>query len=67
MQGTVHIREELVLEAHPDGPYMLLGREGKLGSVRVYLGKVRHLAGAICAMAAQIAGLIVGDDRPGNG
>jgi hypothetical protein len=29
MQDTTYIADELVLEPHPDGPYILLRREGK--------------------------------------
>ena len=41
MQDTIYIRDELVLEAHPDGPYILLRREGEPGSVQVRLNEVR--------------------------
>jgi len=44
MQHTIYIADELVLEAHPDGPYILLRREGQPGAVRVYLNEVRYLA-----------------------
>lgn len=56
-----------MLEAHPEGPYILLRREGEPGSVRVYLKEVRYLADAVCAMAAQTAGLAAGDDESGDG
>jgi len=42
----------VVLEAHPDGPYILLRREGEPGSVRVHLNEVRYLAEAMCTTAA---------------
>ena len=45
----------VVLEAHPDGPYILLRREGEPGSVRVHLNEVRYLADALCSMAAEMA------------
>jgi hypothetical protein len=32
MQNTIYIRDELVLEAHPEGPYILLRREGESGT-----------------------------------
>ena len=64
MQHTIYIRDELVLEAHPDGPYILLRREGEPGSVRVYLNEVRYLADALCSMAAEVAGVVVGDEEP---
>jgi hypothetical protein len=66
-KDTIHIRDELMLEAHPEGPYILLRREGEPGSVRVYLKEVRYLADAVCAMAAQTAGLAAGDDESGDG
>ena len=46
MRPTIHIRDELVLEAHleADEPHILLRREGEPGSVRVHLNEVRHLA-----------------------
>jgi hypothetical protein len=61
MQHTIYIADELVLEAHPDGPHILLRREGEPGSVRVYLHKVRYLADALCSMTGEMAGVIVGD------
>lgn len=66
MQRTIYIRDELVLEAHPDGSYILLRREGEPGSVCVYLNEVRYLTDATCSMAAKMAGLIVGDEEPGS-
>jgi len=57
VNDTICIRDELVLEAHPDGPYILLRREGEPGTVRVYLNGVRYLADAMCSMAAEMAGL----------
>ncbi|HUT16135.1 MAG TPA: hypothetical protein VMY98_07830 [Anaerolineae bacterium] len=45
----------VVLEAHPDGPYILLRREGEPGSVRVHLNEVRYLAEAMCTTAAAVA------------
>ena len=41
MQPIIYTRGELVLEACPDGPYILLRREGEPGSVRIYLDEVR--------------------------
>ena len=52
---TIYIRDELALEAHPDGPYILLRREGEPGTVRVCLNEVRYLADALCSMAAEMA------------
>jgi hypothetical protein len=66
MQDVIYIREELVLEAHPDGRYILLRREGEPGVVRIYLNEVRHLADAMCAMAAGMAGLLAVDSEPGD-
>jgi hypothetical protein len=52
-----------VLETHPDGPYILLRREGGPGAVRIYLTEVRHLADAVCEMAAEMAvRILVGND-----
>jgi hypothetical protein len=34
MQHTTYIADELVLEVHPDGPYILLRREGEPGAAR---------------------------------
>jgi hypothetical protein len=65
MQDTIYIADELVLEAHPDGPYILLRREGEPGSVRVHLHEVRYLADALCSMAAGVVGMIVGDEDSG--
>ena len=62
VQDIIFIADELVLEAHPDGPYILLRREGEPGSVRVYLDEVRYLADALCSMAAEVARAIVGDE-----
>jgi len=50
------------LEAHPEGLYILLRRDGEPASVRVYLNEVRYLADALCSMAAGMAGHVVGDD-----
>ena len=55
MQPIIYIRGELVLEAHPDGPYILLRREGELGSVRVHLNEVRYLADVLWSMTAEVA------------
>ena len=41
MQPIIYTRGELVLEAHPDGPYILLRREGEPGAVCIYLNGVR--------------------------
>jgi len=66
MQDTIHIGDGLVLEARPDGRYILLRREGEPGAVCIYLNEVRHLADAMCEMAAGIAGHVVGDDESGD-
>lgn len=66
MKDTIYIRDQLVLEAHPEGPYILIRREGEPGSVRVYLNEVRYLADAMWSMAAEMAGSIVGDEEPGR-
>jgi hypothetical protein len=47
MQRTIYIRDELVLEAHPEGPHILLRREGEPDAVRIYLNEVRYLADAM--------------------
>ena len=62
---VIHIRDELVLEAHPDPdkPCILLRREGEPEAVRVYLNEVRYLADALCSMAADMAGMIAGDTK----
>lgn len=62
MQNLIHIRDELVLEAHldADGPHILLRREGEPGMVRVHLNEVRYLISALGSMAADMAGVIVG-------
>jgi hypothetical protein len=62
MQRTIYIRDELVLEAHPEGPYILVRREGEPASVRVYPNEVRYLADAMRSMAAEIAGLVAEDE-----
>jgi hypothetical protein len=66
MQRTIYIRDEMVLEAHPEERCILLRREGEPGSVRVYLNEVRYLADAMCSMAAEMAGFVVGDEEPGR-
>jgi hypothetical protein len=63
MQRTIYTRDELVLEAHPEGPYILLRREGEPGSAHVYVNEVCHLADTLCAMAAEMAGVLAGDDQ----
>ena len=63
MQDTIYIRDELVLEAHPDGPYILLRREGEPGSVQVRLNEVRYLVEALCSMAGEVAGVVMGDEE----
>jgi hypothetical protein len=67
VQRTIYIRDELVLEAHPDGSYILLRREGEPGSVCIYLNEVRYLADAMCAIVAEIAGLVAGDEAIPDG
>ena len=62
MQDTVHIGAGLVLEAHADGLYIVLRREGERVAVRIFLDEVRHLADAMCSMAAEMAGHVAGDD-----
>jgi len=49
-RDTIHIRDELVLEAHPDGLYILLQRESEPDAVRVYPSEARYLADVLCAM-----------------
>jgi hypothetical protein len=66
-QDTIHIRDELVLVAHPDGRHILLRREGEPGAVRIYLDEVRYLADAVCAMAAEMGGSVVGDEGTSDG
>jgi hypothetical protein len=62
MQHAIYSADELVLEAHPDGPYILPRREGEVGEVRVYLNEMRYLADALCSMAAGVAGVMVGNE-----
>ena len=47
MQHTITIRDELVLEAHPEGgsPHILLRRVGEPGAVRIQVNEVRYLVG----------------------
>jgi hypothetical protein len=65
MQDTIYIRDELVLEAQrePDGPHILLRRLDEPGTVCAYLNEVRYMADAMCSMAADVAGMIAGDDE----
>ena len=60
---TIHIRDELVLEAHLDAdePHILLRREDEPDAVRVHLNEVRALISALGSMAAEMAGVIVGN------
>ena len=37
MQPIIYTRGELVLEAHPDRPYIPYRRQGEPGSDRIYL------------------------------
>ena len=67
VQHIIYIRDELVLEAHPEGPYILLRREGQPDAVRISLNEVRYLAEVMCAMAAEMAGFLAGDAEPGDG
>ena len=55
MHHTIHIRDELVLEAHLDAdePHILLRRECEPGTVRVHLNEVRYLISALGSMAAE--------------
>jgi hypothetical protein len=62
MQHAIYSADELVLEAHPEGPYIFLRREGEVGEVRVYLNEMRYLADALCSMAAGVAGVMVGNE-----
>jgi hypothetical protein len=64
VRDTIYIRDELVLEAHPEGPYIVLRREGEPSAVRIYLNELRHLADAMCSMATEVAGLVVGEEEP---
>ena len=41
MQPIIYTRDELVLEAHPDGPYIPYRRQGEPGAVCIYLNEVR--------------------------
>ena len=43
-------------------PHILLSRAGEPDTVRIYLNEVRYLADAMCSMAAEMAGRIVGDE-----
>jgi hypothetical protein len=52
VQRPIHIRDELVLEAHLKEPCILLRREREQGSVHIDLSEVRYLADAMCSMAA---------------
>ena len=63
MQSLIHIRDELVLEAHLDAdePHTLLRREGEPGSVAVHLNETRSLISALGSMAGEMAGETVGD------
>ena len=63
MQSLIPIRDELVLEAHlhADEPHILLRREGEPGAVPAYMPEVRYLMSALGSMAAEMAGVIVGD------
>jgi hypothetical protein len=36
-------------------------------SVCIYLNEVRYLLGAVCAIAGEMGGLVVGDDETGDG
>jgi hypothetical protein len=45
---------------------MRLRREGEPGTVRVRLNEVRYLAEAMCSMAAETAGFVVGDEESGG-
>ena len=54
MQDIICIADEFVLEAHSEGPHILLRREGEQGDARVYLHKVRYLADALCSMAVGV-------------
>jgi hypothetical protein len=62
VKDTIQIRDELVLEAHSEERCVLICREGESDAVRVYLDEVRYLAEAMCSMAAEMAGHVVGDD-----
>jgi hypothetical protein len=64
----VYIRDELVLEAHPepDHPHIPLRREGEPGVGHVYLNEVRCSADALCAKAAEMVALLAGDTESGD-
>jgi hypothetical protein len=66
VKDTIYIRDELVLEAHPQGdsPHILLRREGEGDAVRIYLNEVRYLADVLCAMAAELAGSCLAPSCP---
>jgi hypothetical protein len=49
---TIYIRDELILEAYT--PHILLRRAGEPDTVR-------YLVDALCSMAAEMAGTVVGD------
>ncbi len=68
MQPTIHIRDELVLEAHLDAdePHILLRREGEPGTVHVHLNEVRYLIDALCTMTVDVAMVVTGDGDEGD-
>jgi hypothetical protein len=66
MQNAIQTGDGLVLEAHPDGPCILLRREGEPDTVRVCLNEVHHLVDAMYTMAADVAGLIVSGGESGS-
>ena len=59
MQHVIYIRDELILEA--DAPHILLRRVDEPNTIRICLNEVRYLADALCSMAAEMAGRVVGD------
>jgi hypothetical protein len=54
----IHIRDELVLEAHLDAdePLALPAEGGEPDAVRMYLNEVRYLIRALGSMAAEMTG-----------
>jgi hypothetical protein len=52
VQKAIYIRDDLMLEAHPDGRHIMLRREGEPGAVRIYLNEVRYLAEGLLEMAS---------------
>jgi hypothetical protein len=68
-QGRIwrHILFNQAVEAQLGGRHIPLRREGKSGSVRVYLNEVRDLTDVAYSMVAGMTGLVVADDEPEGG